>query len=193
MHALTGLLELGHYDEALSYLTDMNAASVGLAASLQARIDSPIIVALLVAKTTVACERGVTLTVTEASGLEVPDQQVRACVSILGNLIDNAIDAAAEAGPAGTVTVRFLQDDGHNLIEVADTGSGIPPDALPSIFVDGYSTKAPLSGARRGLGLALVRQLTEQLGGTVTVRSAPGAVFTVVLPRPHLAVVGDGR
>jgi two-component system CitB family sensor kinase len=193
MHALTGLLELGHHEEAMSYLTDINASSVGLAASLQARIGSPIVVALLVAKTTVAFERGVTLTVADTSDLVVPDQQARAWVSILGNLIDNAVDAASEAGPDGTVTVRFRRDESHNLIEVADNGRGIPTTALSSIFVDGYSTKAPLSGARRGLGLALVRQLSEKLGGTVTVRGDAGAVFTVVLPRPQVAVVGGGQ
>jgi two-component system CitB family sensor kinase len=193
MHALTGLLELGHQEEALTYLTDINAASVGLAASLQARISSPIVVALLVAKTTVAFERGVTLTVNETSELEVPDQQARDWVSILGNLIDNAIDAATEAGPGGTVTVRFLRDDDHNLIEVADTGPGVSGEVMRSIFVDGYSTKAPVSDARRGLGLALVRQLTDKLGGTVSVRSDRGAVFTVVLPRSQMAIAGDER
>jgi two-component system CitB family sensor kinase len=193
MHALTGLLELGHHEEAMSYLTDINAASVGLAASLQARISSPIIVALLVAKTTVAFERGVTLTVAETSDVVVPDQQARDWVSILGNLIDNAIDAASDAGPDGAVTVRFRRDESHNLIEVADNGPGIPSAALPSIFIDGYSTKTPLSGARRGLGLALVRQLSEKLGGTVTARGDSGAVFTVVLPRPQMAIVGGGQ
>jgi sensor histidine kinase regulating citrate/malate metabolism len=54
------------------------------------------------------------------------------------------------------------------------------------------STKASMSGARRGLGLALVRQLTEKLGGTVSARNDEGAVFTVVLPRHHLARTGDG-
>jgi two-component system CitB family sensor kinase len=192
MHAITGLVELGHREAALSYLADINAASVGLAASLQARIDCPIVVALLVAKTTVAFERGVTLNVTDGGDLKIPESQARAWVTILGNLIDNAIDAASEAGLGGTVTVRLQQDADHTVLEVSDSGRGIVPDACESIFADGYSTKESMSSARRGLGLTLVRQLTDKLGGTVSARNEGGAVFTVVLPR-QMAITGEAR
>jgi two-component system CitB family sensor kinase len=192
MHALMGLLELGQHQAALSYLADINAASVGLTASLHARIDSPIVVALLVAKTAVAFERGVTLNVADTAELKIPDSETQAWVTIVGNLIDNAIDAASEVGLGGTVTIRFQQDTDHNVVEVSDSGQGIALDAYESIFVDGVSTKASMSGARRGLGLALVRQVTEKLGGTVSARNDGGAIFTVVLPRHHLARTGDG-
>jgi two-component system CitB family sensor kinase len=193
MHALIGLLELGQHQAALKYLADINAASVGLEASLQARISCPTVVALLVAKTAVAFERGVTLKVADSAELEIPDSQAQAWVTIVGNLIDNAIDAASEAGFGGTVTVRFQQDSDHNVLEVSDSGPGIAADAFQSIFVDGFSTKTSKGPARRGLGLALVRQLTEHLGGTVSARNDGGAVFTVVLPRHDLARTGDAR
>jgi two-component system CitB family sensor kinase len=135
----------------------------------------------------------VTLNVTDGGDLKIPESQARAWVTILGNLIDNAIDAASEAGLGGTVTVRLQQDADYNVLEVIDSGAGIAPDACESIFADGYSTKESTSGARRGLGLALIRQVTERLGGTVSARSEGGAIFTVVLPRHQMATTGDTR
>ena len=183
MHTLAGLLELGRYDEAMSYLSQVSGATAGLAEWLQARISSPVVVALIAAKTTMALERGVTLAVADGSRLEVTSEPVPALVSILGNLIDNAIDAALDGSPPAGVTVRFLQDDYRTVIEVVDTGPGIQAPDKQVIFVDGYSTKPTLSGGRRGLGLALTHQMIKQLGGSITVKDASATTFTVTLPR----------
>jgi len=183
MHTLAGLLELGHYDDAMAYLSEVSGATVGLAEWLHARISSPVVVALLAAKTTVALERGVTLAVADGSRLEVTVEPVPALVSILGNLIDNAIDAAVDGSPPATVTVRFLQDQDQTVIEITDSGPGIQVPDKQAIFVDGYSTKGAGRGGRRGLGLALTYQLIKQLGGSITVRDAAATTFTVTLPR----------
>ena len=63
-----------------------------------------------------------------------------------------------------------------------DTGPGVPPDLRDQIFTDGVTTKSSVTGARRGLGLALVRQIVEGMGGMVSVGQDGGAVFTAVLP-----------
>jgi two-component system CitB family sensor kinase len=193
MHVIAGLLELGRYQEAESFVSGVTGATAGLAAELESRISSPLVVALLVAKTTVAFERGVNLTVTGESRLEVDHDQANALVSVIGNLVDNAIDAAAVGSPDGSpaaVTVRFLQDAQHSVVEVADTGPGIPPGARELIFTDGWSTKAEPDGRRRGLGLALVRQIAERLGGEITIAEGSGAVLRVTLPRQPVAVSG---
>jgi two-component system, CitB family, sensor kinase len=104
MHVIAGLLELGRYQEAESFVSEVSGATAGLAAELETRISSPLVIALLVAKTTVAIERGVNLTVTGESRLEVDQDQANALVSIIGNLVDNAIDAAA--GHAGGAVRR---------------------------------------------------------------------------------------
>ncbi len=183
MHTLAGLLELGHYDDAMSYLSDVSGATAGLAEWLHARINSPVVVALVAAKTTVALERGVTLTVAEDSRLEATSEPVPALVSILGNLIDNAIDAALEGSSPAGVTVRFLQDEDQTVIEVTDTGPGIQAPDKQAIFRDGFSTKQARPGSRRGLGLALTGQLVKRLGGSITVRDTAATTFTVTLPR----------
>jgi two-component system, CitB family, sensor kinase len=195
MHVIAGLLELGRYQEAESFVSEVSGATAGLAVELATRISSPRVVALLVAKTTVAIERGVDLIVTSESRLEVDQDQANALVSIIGNLVDNAIDAAAgytgrggASGPVAAVTVRFLQDAQQSVVEVADTGPGIPPSAREFIFTDGWSTKAAPGDRPRGLGLALVRQIAQRLGGDISIAEGSGAVLRVTLPRRRVAL-----
>lgn len=107
-------------------------------------------------------------------------------MTILGNLIDNAVDSvtgaqeAAGAARRGRVTVTALTDGDELLLRVADNGSGVDPADAAEVFRSGWSTH----GAGRGLGLALVRQAAHRSGGTVTLEQGPGegARFTVRLP-----------
>jgi two-component system, CitB family, sensor kinase len=192
LHVIAGLVELGRFEEAKGFVSEVSGATAGLAAELDTRISSPRLVALLVAKTTVARERGVTLSVAVDSHLDVDHDHGNALVSIVGNLVDNAIDATAEhaaaTGSQATVTVRFGQDDQHIVVEVADTGGGLPPEAHEAIFRDGWSTKEATDGRQRGLGLALVRQIADRLGGEVAIIEGPDTVFRVSLPRRPVAL-----
>ena len=91
----------------------------------------------------------------------------------LGNLLDNAI---RHTPPGGVVTVAAGHHDGGIRIEVADTGSGIPPDALPHVFDRLYRADPSRDRATggSGLGLTIARQLVEALGGTIWAESQPG-------------------
>jgi two-component system CitB family sensor kinase len=182
MHTVAGLLELGRSDEAMTFLTETSGAVDGFAESVGARIADPVVAALIVAKATVAAERAVTLLLTDDSVITDRPQDVQAVVTILGNLVDNAIEAAGQGPSPAHVTVRVRQTGDELTIRVSDTGPGIPPGASTSIFRAGYSTKPAMSGAARGIGLALVHQVATRLGGRITVTDGPGPVFTVVLP-----------
>jgi signal transduction histidine kinase len=96
---------------------------------------------------------------------------------IYRNLIINAIQATP---PRGRVLVRTLKQESHVVIEVADSGCGIPADRLESIFDDFVTTK------RRGLGLGLAisKKIVEQMGGTIAVTShvGIGSTFSVRFP-----------
>lgn len=197
IHTVAGLLELGRYDEAKAYLSELSAASSGLAEALRDQIGDPTIVALMLAKVTIAAERGVELSVTaDADVGSVDDIAVkpRVLVSIIGNLVDNAIDAAADGSadhPRVTVSFRRTADDRIELT-VADNGPGV--QHIDRVFSDGYSTKPPRDGTARGLGLALVHRLVVRNGGRITVRNADGAVFRVSLPtRPSGRVSAEPR
>lgn len=99
------------------------------------------------------------------------------------NLLSNALKFTPEGG---SVTVRSRAENGRIVVDVSDTGIGIDAASLPYIFdrfrqADGSSTRR-YQGS--GLGLALVKELTEKMGGSVKARSTPGegTTMTVVLP-----------
>ncbi len=105
-------------------------------------------------------------------------------MTILGNLIDNAVDAAqGGVRPRVTVTARTEEDGSELVLRVGDTGPGVDPDRAEELFRLGYSTK-PSGPGGRGLGLALVRQAVSRHGGTLAVTSGEdgGAVFDVRVP-----------
>jgi two-component system CitB family sensor kinase len=183
MHTVAGLLELGHREEALGYLTETSAGAAEFADSLRARIASPLIVGLLLGKAAEASERGLRLRITDDTWLGEAPERVQALTTILGNLIDNAFEALAGAAGQGEVVVAVIEDEDAISVRVADNGPGIPPGAAEEVFVDGYTTKQPRGSLRRGLGLALVHRLVQRLHGTIEVSDGPGAVFTVHLPR----------
>ncbi|MER7834520.1 sensor histidine kinase [Streptomyces sp. NPDC096040] len=187
MHTVAGLLDIGDHDAAFEYAVESAGADQALTESVRERIGNALLVGLIVAKTTVAAERGVRMVLSDDSALGEDPPHLRRLLTIVGNLLDNAIDAASGGPPpAGgrKVLLSLVEAVDLVMVRVADSGPGIPPGATESIFEDGWSTRPDRGTARRGLGLALVHRLTQRHGGTITVTEGPGAVFTVVLPLP---------
>lgn len=186
MHTLAGLLELGEHDAAYEFAVDSAGANPSLAESVRDRIGNPLMVGLVMAKTTVAAERGVRLVLSEDSELGEQPPHLDRLLTIVGNLLDNAVDAAASGGEGPPeVRLAVVEDPIRVTVRVADTGPGVPAVARDRIFEDGWSTRPDRGTARRGLGLALVHRLVQRHGGTIDVSEGPGPVFTVVLPQPH--------
>ena len=185
LHVISGLVELGKYEEAVRYISRQSDRYQELAASVVGSIGDPVVSALLLGKAAVASERGVQLSVSCTTDLpELPDEDSQGLVTILGNLIDNAIDSVShDAG--GRVEVTIGLEDGCLVVRVHDSGRGVDPDIAGEIFTDGFTTKAARHpGYRRGIGLALVSQEVRRRDGRIAVANADGAVFTVRLPVP---------
>jgi two-component system CitB family sensor kinase len=193
MHTLVGLVELGQYDEAIRFVTDVSEARHALTEQLKAAIRDPKLVALTLAKSALADERGVRLRVAADCHVAADVTDVSPVLTVVGNLIDNAIEATAQAPEPRWVELAIVSAGTRLLIRVRDSGPGVPDDIREAIFTDGFTSKSSPTGARRGLGLALVRQIAERRGGTVSVGRDGGAVFTAVLPGCLGASAGRGQ
>jgi two-component system CitB family sensor kinase len=188
LHTVHGLLHRGEPSEAAEYVDALLGASDVLLADDSAAIAPATIRAYLAGKIAEAAELGVELALSDESW--VPRKLVAPVevITVLGNLVNNALEAAHEAPvrPA-RVVVDLLADGVDLVVSVANTGCGIPAQRLPGLFGDGVSSHGP----DRGLGLGLVRGTAESLGGTVEV-SHPGGdgaltVFVARLPQVLVA------
>ncbi|MFF8268618.1 ATP-binding protein [Streptomyces sp. NPDC016562] len=181
LHTVVSLIELGRADEAVEFATAELELAQALTDEVVTAVGEPVLAALLLGKAAQAHERGVELVVTADSrsladgGAGLPP--ARDLITVLGNLIDNAVDAVT-AVPGARIAVT-LRPEGHELLlRVADNGPGLPEGV--DVFRRGWSGK----GEGRGLGLALVRQVAQRYGGAAVAAPGPGggAEFTVRLP-----------
>lgn len=188
MHIVSGLIELGRTDDAVAFIERAGHGGALTRGTIAPQLIDPDVVALLLAKITTAGERGVTLEVDPGSVCS-PDGTTDV-VTVLGNLVDNAVDATP---PGGRVGVSLRAEDGGTALTVADDGPGVPAADRERIFVSGVSAKSAPAGGARGIGLALVERVVRRRGGSVTVgeSASGGALFEVRLPtvRPGPATV----
>lgn len=186
LHALSGMLHLGHEQAALAYITEL-AGGV----SCSGQVEEPYLAGLLGAKTAAASERGVELRVAEETRVAGRLERPLDCVTVVGNLLDNATRAAATGRrcPAWVeVSLYSRGDDLH--VRVVDSGDGVPAGAQESIFEQGWTSKTPQPGSPgalggHGVGLALSRATARRHHGDVILAArggeGHGAVFTAVL------------
>lgn len=182
LHAVITMVEMGRPDDAVEFATHELALSQQLVDRLSDAVREPALVALLLGKTAQADERGIALTVTEDSHLPSHTGALSAqeMVTVLGNLVDNAMDACDRSDPWVEVTVS--QDDDTLLLRVADSGPGMDSATFSRAMQRGYSTKSGDGSSHHGLGLALVAQVVRRHHGTITADVTYGSVVTVTVP-----------
>lgn len=187
LHTISGLVQLGEYDSVHDFVGALTRRRAEISDAVTQLVSDPAVAALLIAKTSLAAESGVALTIDADSHLSVLDPALSTdVITLLGNLIDNAVDVS-EGSPEARVTVHLDDAEGMT-VTVTDSGPGVPEHLREEIFARGVTSKPEVPGGR-GIGLALVRLVSAQLGGTVAVTDAPsgGACFRVNLPPARLA------
>ncbi|WP_425440874.1 ATP-binding protein [Sporolituus thermophilus] len=181
LHAIGGLVQLGRYEQAVDFITENSSPHQGLFDQLRGTVKETVTFALLLGKSSRARELGAELTVTPDSALTALPRHFSGgdMVLVLGNLIENALEAV-RAAPVRQVTVRLSETAEGLTIAVRNSGPWID-DALGSrIYQRGVTTK----GSGRGYGLALVAEKVKVSGGSVSHRNLPegGVEFTVFIP-----------
>jgi two-component system CitB family sensor kinase len=191
LHTIVSLVELGRAADALDFATRDLQQSQRLTDEVVGAIDEPFIAALLLGKAAQANERGIELVTDIEADAPAGAFNPVDLVTVVGNLIDNALDAAAgtEEARVSLLLRRTVGPAGIPELEIVveDSGKGLPESEKARIFDFGYSTKtASAAGGGRGIGLALVRQAVQRFGGSLEVTDADdgGARFVVHLPHP---------
>lgn len=185
LHTIAGLIQIDAKDEALAVIGQETSSHQAFIQQLMSVTSDSVLAGCLLGKYNRAKELGLTLHIEQESQMSaLPDALPREqLVSILGNLIDNALEATlAHYGRGGSVTLS-LSDYGKELIfEIEDQGPGVAESDRERIFTRGFSTK---SQPGHGIGLDLVKSLTDHLGGMITVEpiSPYGSRFTLYLPK----------
>ncbi|TFC49261.1 GHKL domain-containing protein [Cryobacterium sp. TMT2-10] len=200
LHTISMLMQLGDTDAAVDYIDAVTRDRSDLDRDVLTRLAEPAVAALVIAKTSLARERGAELTLSAASALPRVDPRLSTdLVTVIGNLVDNALDAVTGAGTRKVeVDIRMLAAAVR--VTVRDTGPGVESGLLERVFEAGVTSKRPAparsvaeigagagtgaesSGAEHGFGLAIVRLVVTRRGGEVTYRHEDGTVFTAVLP-----------
>ncbi|HBS2776042.1 TPA: sensor histidine kinase [Klebsiella pneumoniae] len=184
MTTLSGLLHMGHYDESIRYIQAQSEHAQELLDFISSHFHSPTLCGLLLGKATRAREKGVALSFDPACRIDrpLPSLMESELISIIGNLLDNAIEATQRAElPHEPVEVLIQLNARELIIEVADRGVGIRPDIRERIFERGVTTK---TRGDHGIGLYLIEHYVTQAGGTIEVAdNAPrGTIFTLFIP-----------
>jgi len=183
LHVIAGLLQLKEYRKAVDFVLDTVQKDQGVLDYLRIHVNEPAISGLLLAKITTAREHNIEI---HAEGIIPPIRKeiVGSLVTVLGNLIQNAIEALRESSRLPRrIEILFSNSENRFTLQVRDTGPGIPQEIQNRMFQRGCTTKQE----GRGMGLYLTRQQVEWMGGTIYFRtSVEGTVFILELPKERV-------
>lgn len=184
LSTLAGLLNLGHYDEALNFIQAQSQHSQQVLDFISTRFASPLICGLLLGKYSRAREKGIILLFDAGCWLKSMPESLSdsELISVIGNVLDNAIEATLVAPPPLLpVEILIRQNAQEILIEVADRGTGIADELKTTLFEPGVTSKTE---GDHGLGLHLISSYIKRAGGVIEVTDnmPRGTIFSLYIP-----------
>lgn len=173
LHVILGLIQIGQYEKAVQYIENISIIQRETLSVVMHSVDNATLAALLIGKIARSSECNVRFILREgitfkSADIDLPSE---ALVTIVGNLIDNALDSMNSANSdLRELEFGVFTQPGELLITVDDTGCGISEENKDKVFDNGFSTK----GKGRGVGLYHTKQLIESLGGNISFESQAG-------------------
>ncbi|WP_052090906.1 sensor histidine kinase [Desulfosporosinus sp. HMP52] len=183
LHTISGLIQLNKVQEALDYVYKVTEEQQEVTKFLSQEIKHPTVAGLLLGKYNRGKELKVDIFFEEDCYLgELPEKvDCNLLTLIVGNLLENAMEAVVGKRLC-EVYCRVKQEETELIVSVEDTGGGITQENQKKIFQWGFSTKGE---GNRGIGLSLVKQAVERLGGTIDLETGNwGTRFGVKIPLP---------
>lgn len=188
LQVIAGLLQMDRAEDALAYIGNVSAEHAQTIAPVMQLIHNANVAALLLGKLDNMRELNIRLTLLANSVLPEHSRYLSTheLVTVVGNLLENAIEAidALPSGGERSVVFQITEDETGLLIVISDSGEGIREDVLPHIFEAGFSTK---SDHGRGVGMNLIKTIADRHSGLVEVDSEPeaGTTFTLIFNEPR--------
>ncbi|MFJ7734761.1 ATP-binding protein [Lysinibacillus sp. NPDC097287] len=185
LNTIYGLISLEQYDEAKELISDEVKERQDFVVFLTSSVKDPFIAACLLGKINRSKELKVLLEIDEESNLaQVPESfSPKLFVTVLGNVIDNAMEAASNAkGEQANVKVSFTDIGSELIFDIEDNGNGVPEKWHEKIYTEGFTTKV---GENHGLGLAIAKNTIDLMNGEIYLSTSDsgGARFTIVIPK----------
>lgn len=185
LNTIYGLLILKQYDRAREIISSEVKERQDIISFLVSSVKDPLIAACLLGKVNRSKELKVSLHFEHESNLTsvLTIEDSKNLVPIIGNIIDNALEAArVKNGMNGQVKVSFTDLGKDIIFDVEDNGAGVQKEMASTIFIDGYTTK---NGENHGIGLAIVKSSIALFNGEIYIDNSPlgGARFTIVIPK----------
>jgi sensor histidine kinase regulating citrate/malate metabolism len=184
LHLILGYIQLNRLEDAKKFIVNETEKHQHILSFIINNILDPTVAALILGKISRAKELGIVMELREGSYIKKTSGKITGSVlvTIIGNLLENAMESLnLSYNDKKKIYITIKEDDKEIYLKVEDNGLGIKEEVLPSIFKRGYSTKK----GNRGRGLALVKEIIDNLNGSMEADSTEnkGAVFTVVLPK----------
>lgn len=185
LYTILGFLQLNQTSDAIDFIKKNNKSGELWGKFLTNQITDPIIHAILQGKFNQANELGVNMEIHPDSRLSYhfSEEERDVLLTVLGNLIENAIEAVKnQTANQRNVSLLFIDIGEDIIIEVEDSGPGIKRSDIPYIFDQGFSTK---DGENRGIGLALSYQAMQRINGQITIEEGDmgGSCFIMIIPK----------
>lgn len=190
LHILSGLLQLKEYKEAIRFIVQTVSQKQKISDFLRARIKSPLVSGLLFSKVDEAHRLGIAVVIApESSFPTIPDQMAVSVVTILGNILGNAIESLVNSQQKDKrISLLLAERDDHIEIIIRDNGDGFPEGLKAKVFERGYTTKNSLKNM--GMGLYIVKSEVERLKGVIRISCENGVEFSIRFPRQQTDVIG---